>query len=189
MDGKPLYEYARTNTPLPRPIEPRKCTVSALALVDWQDQPGAHPYAYPTARVEDPDVVRKMEALVRSSTSAAAAAPSPDDAPPCLDPPDGFPPAFTLTMTVSSGTYVRSIAHDLGLALHSAAHVVMLERTRQGDYVLDPAAAAGDLDRASKACVDWSVFQKAIDHPETRVGDEMLEWEAALLSVMDVQGS
>lgn len=44
-------------------------------------------------------------------------------------------------MTVSSGTYVRSIVHDLGIALGSAAHVVKLTRTRQGEFVLDPAAA------------------------------------------------
>lgn len=41
-------------------------------------------------------------------------------------------------MVVSSGTYVRSIIHDLGLALGSAAHVVKLTRTRQGAFVLNP---------------------------------------------------
>lgn len=44
------------------------------------------------------------------------------------------PPAFTLEMTVSSGTYVRSIVHDLAQYCGSAAHVVRLTRTRQGEF-------------------------------------------------------
>lgn len=39
-------------------------------------------------------------------------------------------------MTVSSGTYVRSIIHDIGIALGSSAHVVKLTRTRQGIFTL-----------------------------------------------------
>jgi tRNA pseudouridine55 synthase len=37
-------------------------------------------------------------------------------------------------MTVTSGFYVRSLIHDLGQALGSAAHMVKLVRTRQSDY-------------------------------------------------------
>jgi len=48
-------------------------------------------------------------------------------------------------MVVSSGTYVRSIVHDLGLALGSAAHVVKLTRTRQGAFVLNPDDASSVL--------------------------------------------
>lgn len=46
------------------------------------------------------------------------------------------PAAFKVRMTVSSGTYVRSIVHDIGLALGCGAHVVTLTRTRQGQFVL-----------------------------------------------------
>lgn len=45
-------------------------------------------------------------------------------------------------MVVSSGTYVRSIVHDLGIALGTVAHVVKLTRTRQGEFTLDPVAAS-----------------------------------------------
>ncbi|KAI2208258.1 pseudouridine synthase pus4 [Ophidiomyces ophidiicola] len=48
------------------------------------------------------------------------------------------PPAVKLTMTVSSGFYVRSLSHDLGLALGSNALMSELVRTRQGDFVLAP---------------------------------------------------
>ncbi|KAF3483458.1 pseudouridine synthase [Arthroderma uncinatum] len=48
------------------------------------------------------------------------------------------PPAVKLTMTVSSGFYVRSLSHDLGLALGSNAIMSELVRTRQGDFELSP---------------------------------------------------
>ncbi|KKZ68783.1 tRNA pseudouridine55 synthase [[Emmonsia] crescens] len=48
------------------------------------------------------------------------------------------PPAVKLTMTVSSGFYVRSLAHDLGLALDSNAIMSSLVRTRQADFTLEP---------------------------------------------------
>lgn len=44
-------------------------------------------------------------------------------------------------MTVSSGTYVRTIIHDIARALGSAALVVSLTRTRQGEFVLEPEKA------------------------------------------------
>lgn len=46
-------------------------------------------------------------------------------------------PTFEISMTVSSGTYVRSIVHDIGIALGSAAYVVKLTRTRQGEFTLN----------------------------------------------------
>lgn len=94
---------------------------------------------------------------------------------------EGTPPTFELKMTVSSGTYVRSIAHDLGHALGSAAHVVTLTRTRQGEFKLD------DED----GCVPWSVFEDAlqeeekgalVEHVRGEDGELLLrEWEQRVL--------
>ncbi|KHJ33804.1 putative pseudouridine synthase [Erysiphe necator] len=47
---------------------------------------------------------------------------------------NGKPPAARLRMTVTSGFYVRSLCHDLGVAVQSAALMAELKRTRQGDY-------------------------------------------------------
>jgi tRNA pseudouridine55 synthase len=46
------------------------------------------------------------------------------------------PPAVKLRMTVTSGFYVRSLCHDLGAAVGSAALMAELERTRQGEFEL-----------------------------------------------------
>lgn len=41
---------------------------------------------------------------------------------------------LTLRIRCSKGTYIRSLARDLGEALHSGAHLTMLRRTRVGEY-------------------------------------------------------
>ncbi|MFQ5845085.1 MAG: tRNA pseudouridine(55) synthase TruB [Planctomycetota bacterium] len=47
----------------------------------------------------------------------------------------GFvPPDLTLRIVCTRGTYVRSLAHDLGRALGCGAHLTALRRTRSGPY-------------------------------------------------------
>lgn len=46
-------------------------------------------------------------------------------------------PFLTLNVHCSKGTYIRSIAHDLGKALETGAHLSALIRTRCGTYRLD----------------------------------------------------
>ncbi|TQB77475.1 hypothetical protein MPDQ_000015 [Monascus purpureus] len=52
--------------------------------------------------------------------------------------PSPSPPAVKITMTVSSGFYVRSLAHDLGKAVGSCGLMSSLIRSRQADYELGP---------------------------------------------------
>ncbi|KAI0403246.1 trub family pseudouridylate synthase-containing protein [Xylaria palmicola] len=49
---------------------------------------------------------------------------------------DKGPPAARIRMTVTSGFYVRSFCHDLGVKVSSAAMMAELCRSRQGDFVL-----------------------------------------------------
>ncbi|KAI9168110.1 pseudouridine synthase pus4 [Blastocladiella emersonii ATCC 22665] len=46
----------------------------------------------------------------------------------------GLPPSFSLRLVCSKGTYVRSIVHDVAVAMDTRAHVVALRRTRQGEW-------------------------------------------------------
>lgn len=55
------------------------------------------------------------------------------------------PPLLELRMAVSSGTYVRSLAHDLGEALGCGGHVTALRRTAVGRFTLADAAPLDDL--------------------------------------------
>ncbi|GAA6021875.1 hypothetical protein JCM10207_004527 [Rhodosporidiobolus poonsookiae] len=160
MDGKPLYEYARTNTPLPRPIPPRKVTVHNLSLLSFTAG-DAHTYD-PPAEALDYKARREIEALEKMVKEGGTVVPSveevtegekkeAEEAKEAQDLPAGTseaptpaprPPIFEIRLTVSSGTYIRSIVHDIGLALGSAAHVVKLTRTRQGEFALEPEPAA-----------------------------------------------
>ena len=50
-----------------------------------------------------------------------------------------------MTVVVSSGTYVRALARDLGAALGVGGHLTALRRTRVGGYGLDVARSLDDL--------------------------------------------
>ncbi len=43
-------------------------------------------------------------------------------------------PNINVEISCSKGTYIRSIAHDFGIALKSGAHLSQLRRTKIGDY-------------------------------------------------------
>jgi tRNA pseudouridine55 synthase len=78
-----------------------------------------------------------------------------------VQPAPGRPGVYRATVECSSGTYIRVLAQDLGLALGGGAHVDRLRRTRIGSFdevearvldrlgpgdVLTPAQAMRDLD-------------------------------------------
>jgi tRNA pseudouridine55 synthase len=150
MDGKPLYEYARESKPLPRAIPVRECTVS-IDLIDFRPASvapgdGGHEWTWPKERLssEEKTVFRRLTDIVHKASESAHDTKS-DPAVPDLTAEEvpetstktGMrPPSFKVRMTVSSGTYVRSIVHDIGLALGCGAHVVTLTRTRQGEFSL-----------------------------------------------------
>lgn len=60
-----------------------------------------------------------------------------DDGSPVLD--------VDVTVVVSSGTYVRALARDLGAGLGVGGHLTALRRTRVGGYGLDVARSLDDL--------------------------------------------
>jgi tRNA pseudouridine55 synthase len=53
------------------------------------------------------------------------------------------------TVACSSGTYVRTLAADLGTALGGGAHLRRLRRTRVGSFTVDEAKPVGALDVSS----------------------------------------
>lgn len=57
----------------------------------------------------------------------------------------------TLAATVSKGTYIRSLARDIALALGTVGHVTMLRRTRAGPFTLAQAISLDFLNECAKA--------------------------------------
>src|SRR5574341_456065 len=67
------------------------------------------------------------------------------------------PPTLTLAITCSAGTYIRSLAHDLGQALGCGAMLSALTRTASGPFVLEDAIEWSALQAAFRAG-DWRSF-------------------------------
>lgn len=61
-------------------------------------------------------------------------------------------PELTLHVTCSAGTYIRTLAHDLGAALGVGAHLTALRRVASGAFHIDDATPLDDL--LTRA--DWS---------------------------------
>ena len=55
-------------------------------------------------------------------------------------------PVIKIRVVCSKGTYVRALARDIGVALHSGAPLIALERTRIGDVTLDKCMTPDDID-------------------------------------------
>ncbi|MBP6015123.1 MAG: tRNA pseudouridine(55) synthase TruB [Candidatus Promineofilum sp.] len=71
------------------------------------------------------------------------------------------PPLLSLRIASSSGTYIRSLAHDLGQALGCGGHVLSLRRTAVGRFTL---ADAVELDELTP-----EVFAARLRPPEAAV--------------------
>jgi tRNA pseudouridine55 synthase len=56
-------------------------------------------------------------------------------------------PELDLRVTVSSGTYIRSLADDIGRELGVGAYLTALRRTRIGTYLITDAVTLDELDR------------------------------------------
>jgi tRNA pseudouridine55 synthase len=72
-------------------------------------------------------------------------------------------PLLEIRLVCSAGTYVRSLAHDLGEALGCGGHIVALRRTASGDFNLAEAAPLGELSAGNLA--DWlQPMDQAVAH-------------------------
>jgi tRNA pseudouridine55 synthase len=110
--GRPLYSYARAGQTVDR--APRTVTIHALDL---------------RAFAPATDGVAPLSATATASASATATA-IPGEA-----------PEARITVRCSKGTYVRTLAHDLGRAVGTGAHLAALRRTRSGPFGLEHAVA------------------------------------------------
>jgi tRNA pseudouridine55 synthase len=170
MDGKPLYEYARKGIPLPRPIEKRPVNVISLELSEWKGS--EHMFQLPQKALTS-DEKKAMEVALSGVEETPSITDQPEDV-------EAVPTAFTLSMKVSGGTYVRSIVHDLAHAVGSAGHVVTLTRTRQGRFALKP-TEDGDF-----GCINWDVFERAAKDPGDRDENGWAEWERAVMEKLEI---
>lgn len=154
MNGKRLYEYARSGEELPMEIKARPMKVDKLELVSFETEHDwilPHEEAEPQLKELAEKFDKKVEQAEKLTGSKAKKAkldgasgardsntPTPTTTSPRSTSPSqsSKPPIMKFRLTVSSGFYVRSFIHDLGIALGSASHMIALVRTRQSDFAL-----------------------------------------------------
>jgi len=73
-------------------------------------------------------------------------------------------PEILLLVRCSSGTYVRSLARDLGRSLEVGAHLTGLRRTSIGPFSVDSAVAPGVLDRPEAIIDNLIPPSEALSH-------------------------
>ena len=83
------------------------------------------------------------------------------------------PPDLTLDVECGKGTYIRSLAYDLGQRLGPGAHLAALTRTRSGPFTLDQAITLEALEQALAADA-WRARFFAAD-------EALLDWRALIL--------
>ena len=67
---------------------------------------------------------------------------------------EGCGDLWTIDVSCSKGTYIRTLGEDIGAALGCGAHLAALRRTGSGTLGLDAAAAFADLDDLDEAALD-----------------------------------
>jgi tRNA pseudouridine55 synthase len=97
-----------------------------------------------------------------------------------VEPVAGDPLAVILHVTCTSGTYIRTLAADLGTALGGGAHLERLRRTAVGPFTLDDAVA---LEQVSPEVVRPMI--EAVRHLTTVSVDEALAAEVGVGKVLE----
>jgi tRNA pseudouridine55 synthase len=87
---------------------------------------------------------------------------------------DVNPPIATFKVKCSSGTYIRSLCHDIGLALGSGAHITVLKRTRIGHFSIDEAVSIDELPNTKRGIM---TIDSALQHlPELHIPQGLIDY-------------
>jgi len=86
-------------------------------------------------------------------------------------------PDATIDVHCSAGTYIRSIAHDLGVRLGTGGHLIELRRTAAGPFTIDQAITLGAFEAAAREG-QWQAHLRAID-------EALSDWPLVVLAEAD----
>jgi tRNA pseudouridine55 synthase len=89
------------------------------------------------------------------------------------------PPHLTLDVVCSAGTYIRSLARDLGEAAGPGAHLAQLTRTASGNWSLADAVSLDQLEREAKTDpTAWQEYLHPLDQAVAHLPRVILTEEA-----------
>lgn len=187
MNGKPLYEYAREGVPLPKHIEARKVNVDFFEIVDETlDWDGTNQILLEEADAEEKEFILKQGQELLNQVNTTDLPKLTTKLPEYTSTPNQDEtkkyPTLTLRFSVSSGTYIRSLIHDLAKAVGSTAHMTKLERIQQGPFCLDTNVFnLEDLVSRDLSDTDWVPLLETVikNGPELSLEDAKLKVEQA----------
>ena len=114
VGGLRAYEYARAGEAVE--LRTARITISSLELLDYRACGMAE-----GAQIETVEVSEAVRNVKNFHTAARCEVPGPE---------------VLLRIRCSKGTYIRSLARDLGLAMNSGAYLTALRRVASGDFRL-----------------------------------------------------
>jgi tRNA pseudouridine55 synthase len=105
------------------------------------------------------------------------------------------PPSIQFRVVCGGGTYVRSLAHDLGQRLGCGAHLSSLRRLRSGDFGIEAAvrmesAGASDVTRLDELFLHWpSRIVSGLEERRVRQGNPIPSEEmTGFVRILNNQG-
>jgi tRNA pseudouridine55 synthase len=143
IDGKRAYDLARAGEDVE--MKSRGVTVYALSIKGVRHSreggnPSPEPEALHNGRIKR--IAPEMDSRLRGNDENVIV--------PCE--------SITLTAHVSKGTYIRSLARDIALALGTVGHVSMLRRTKAGPFSLDQAISLDKLNAFGQGAAQDDIF-------------------------------
>jgi len=136
VDGQRAYDLARAGEEVT--LASRSVTIHSLVIQSSPSQMGRG-----TTRAASGGGEGATVPHVPSTTGCAGGPPPPASRGEDLE-------EVTLLATVSKGTYIRSLARDIALALGTVGHVTMLRRVKSGPFALNQAISLDSLTELAK---------------------------------------
>jgi tRNA pseudouridine55 synthase len=141
VDGKRAYALVRAGETVE--LQARPVTVSRFDVLAVRPVTATVPDVGPVEDYVDDPADRDPGAVPGVAPTAAEPGNGPTRDVPVVD--------VDVRVTVSSGTYVRALARDLGAALGTGGHLTALRRTRVGGYDLAGARTLEQLETQADA--------------------------------------
>ncbi|WP_084583646.1 tRNA pseudouridine(55) synthase TruB [Sphingomonas azotifigens] len=145
VDGERAYDLARAGETVV--LKSRAVTIFTLTIVSAPASSPPHPSA---ASRLPPSPTRGEGEVAPNSLSPCGRGKGPAAAGGGKGEGDGWLEEITLRAGVSKGTYIRSLARDIGRALGTVGHVTYLRRIKAGPFTLDQAISLDSLADAAK---------------------------------------
>lgn len=137
VKGRKLYEYARKGQKVE--IKPRKVNIYDIKILGYSSHPEeTKDLVNSRAKRDSCATARRRHILWRRTTKAKGGTWSQAQ---------NDLPTLNLRIHCSSGTYIRSIAHDLGQALGCGGYLNNLRRVKIGDFNVKDAVKLDDLNK------------------------------------------